>query len=344
MRHCLFCQEPLGEGVPEAPARGRQHAYDPHLGRLWEICSGCRRWNPVPMELRWETLDGWEEAVRDRGRIIVSTENLALVRVDRGEVVRVQHPPLPEWGGWRYGERLPAPRGRRGGFLRRLIGGLPPAPLEGYDPYGLSGPMGGVSGAGGPSQWLGSPFLETATHLTVAFAALPFAPECPSCLGPLPLNPWEFQEVTFRESSELSSGEGRPGRIGVEVHCALCGNQVLLSLRAARPALRLGLGIVDSGPRARREGEEAGLALARVGGSGALISGLGRMGAPLGELGLRERVAVGIALDDQAEAEALEAEWREAEEIAAIMDGELTEVEGFRAFRERILGQGESEF
>lgn len=345
MRHCVFCNERLGEGVPDAPAPGRRHAYDPHRGRLWEICPRCRRWNPVPMALRWETLEGWEAAVRDRGRPVLETEHLALVRVDDGEVVRVQDPPLPQWGGWRYGTRLPEIHRARRSLLGRLIGNLPSPPLEGYDPYGLSGPMGGVGGNAGPSQWLASPFLDRAMPLTMAFAAIPFAPRCPSCGVPLPLNPWEFQDVTFRESREVQSegeaegaGKGRGG-VGVEVRCAHCGDRVLLPLDRARPALRLGLGIVDSGEPAREVGEEAGIALARVGGGPMLLRGFGRTGAPLGELGLRERVALTMALDAEAEAEALEAEWREAEEISAIMDTELTEVEGFREFRARVLGE-----
>jgi hypothetical protein len=339
MRSCVFCQEPLGEGIPDAPVPGRRHAYDPHLGRLWEICPRCRRWTPVPMELRWETLEGWEAAVRDRGLPVLETENLALVRVDDGEVVRVQNPPLPQWGGWRYGTRLPDPAPVRRGFLARILATLPSPPLEGYDPYGMSGPMGGVSGRGGFSQWLASPFIERATPLTLAFGSVPFAPACPSCGVPLPLHPWEFQDVTFRISRE-GSREGGEGP-AVEARCAHCGDRVLVPLSGARPALRLGLGIIDSGPAARQVGEKAGISLAGVGGSRGLLEGLGRLGAPLGELGLRERVALAMALDAEAEAEALEAEWREAEEIAAIMDGELTDVAGFLEFRARVLGEGE---
>lgn len=331
---------------------GRRHAYDPQLGRLWEICGRCHRWNPVPMALRWETLEGWEGAVRDRGRTLLETEQLALLRVDDGEVVRVGRPPLPEWGGWRYGDRLPDPTRPRRGFLARIFGSLPTGPLEGYDPYGLTGPMGGVSGSGGPSQWLASPFIERASTLTLAFASIPFVPACPSCSVPLPLNPWEFQDVTFRFSSELEVGAGGSGSVGggagvgvgaavgVEVRCAHCGERVLLPLNLARPALRMGLGIVDAGNAARKVGENAGTGLAQVGGGPELLAGLGRMGAPLGELELTERVALGMALDGEAEAEALEQEWREAEEIAGIMDGELTHVEGFREFRERLLGGG----
>lgn len=337
MRHCVFCNEPLGEGIPDAPVSGRRHAYDPHHGRLWEICGRCRRWSPVPMELRWETLEGWERSVQDRGRVVMDSTHLALVRVDDGEVVRVGDPPLPDWGGWRYGDRLPDVQRRRPGLLRRLLGGLPDPPLEGYDPYGLTGPMGGVGGTGGPSQWLASPFLQRATPLTLAFASIPLAPECPSCGEPLPVNPWEFQDVSFQDASEGRGGD--PQGVALAARCARCGDRVLIPLTEGRPALRLGLGILDSDEEARQLGEEAGRGLAQVGGGPRLLTGLARIGAPLGELDRAERVAVAMALDAQAEAEALEAEWREAEEIAAIMDGELTRVEGFQEFRARVLGR-----
>ncbi len=331
MRHCAFCDTELGEGIPDAPTSGRRHAYDPKLGRLWEICPRCRRWNPVPLELRWETLEGWERAVRDRGRVRLESEHLALMEVDGGEVVRVGHPPFVEWGGWRYGDHLPELRLRRG-FLARILGSLPPAPLEGYDPYGLTGPMGGVGGSDGPSEWLASPFLEQATPLTMAFASVPFAPRCPSCGIPMPLNPWDFQRVTFRRTEAAGEEE-----TGIEAPCAYCGTLVVLPLVEARPALRMGLAILDSGPEARAVGAEAGRGLDRVGGARAFVEGLGRLGVPLGEIRRDERVALGIALDQAAEAEALEREWRESEEIIAVMDGELTEVEGFREFRARIL-------
>lgn len=290
------------------------------------------------MELRWETLEGWEAAVRDRGRTLVESDHLALIAVDDGQVVRVGVPPLPEWGGWRYGDRLPDRRRRRRGFFRRLLAGLPDPPLEGYDPYGLTGPIGGVGGTRSPSGWLASPFIHRATPLTMAFASVPLAPRCPSCEVPLPLNPWEFQEVTFRRSRDVAHAD--PLGVGVEACCARCGERVLVTLAQARAALRLGLGILDSDDEARRLGEAAGRGLAQVGGGPRLLAGLGRLGAPLGELDRPERVALAMALDAQAEAEALEEEWQEAEEIAAIMDGELTAVEGFQQFRARILGRG----
>jgi hypothetical protein len=294
------------------------------------------------MELRWETLEGWERAVRDRGTLVLEAGELSLVEVDDGQVVRVGEPPLTTWGGWRYGSRLPPPPAPRAGFLRRILGGLPPPPLEGYDPYGLSGPLGGVAGSQGPSHWLGSPFLDRAHPLTLVFASVPLVPSCPSCGVPMPLAPWDFHRLSFTDAapdrSDLHPAGDGELRAGLLATCGHCDTEVVVPVDQARPTLRIGLSVLDSGPEAREVGEEAGAALDRVGGTRMLLNGLARVGAPLGDLGRVERVALGIALDARAEADALVAEWREAEEITAIMDSDLTDVAGFLAFRERVLG------
>jgi len=354
LSHCLFCDEELagnrGAHLGEGSRSGKKvrQAYDPVLGRLWDICPRCERWNPIPLEERWEAMEAWEQRVRDSGVPVVQTDELALYRVDEDEVVRVGRPPLPEWGGWRYGTRLPR-WARKPSFFQRLMGTLPTPPLEGYDPYGLSGPLGGVGGTRGPSEWLASPFFERAQPLTLVFTAAPFAPECPSCGGPMLLHPWDFQKLTFRStggsarskagSLRAGRGAGSGERIGVEGDCARCGTTVVLNLRDARPGLRMGLAVLDAGSDARKVGEEAGRRLEEVGGRQLLLTGLGRLGAPLGDLGITERVALGIALDQDAEGEALEAEWREAEELISILDGELTRVPGYREFRMRVLGE-----
>jgi hypothetical protein len=352
VRHCLFCDTELGEGTPPAPVSGRAHAYDPGQGRLWEICPKCTRWNPVPLEFRWETLSGWEAAIRDRGTPRITGANLVLFAVDDGEVVRVGSPKMQEWGGWRYGVQLARTsplrahqpprtgslhslvqrlRVRVGGWLGGILAPLPPPPIEGYDPYGLGGSLGGVAGTRGPHRWIGSPFMHAAYPLTLAFTSVPLAPTCPSCGGPMALEPWDFAHVRFGGRIE--------GGPGVLAPCALCATEVQLSLGAARPALRLGLWVLDPPSSTRPLGESAGAALDGVGGSERFLDGLEHLGASFGELSLLERVSLSIALDHGAERDALEAEWREAEEIAAIMDGELSDVEGFQQFRQRVLGE-----
>ena len=332
MRHCVFCDEPLAEGPPDAPDPGHRLAYDPEKGRLWEICPRCSRWNPVPLEVRWEALEACEAAVHDRGRVRMESENLALLTVDQGELARVGRAPRAEFADWRYGLRLPPPA-TRGGILTRFLSKLPHPPAGGYDPYGLRG-MAGMGSDAEHGPRFASPFLSQAEPLTYAFTAVPLAPRCPSCGGPLALEPWEFQNVTFEASWDAEAGEGG---VAVRARCALCGDEVLVDPASARPALRLGMAVVTGDEGVRKAAANGALIVDRAGGAVPFLRGLAEERAPLGELGLKERMALRIALDEEAEREALEAEWRRAEEIAAAMEGDLTGQEGFRDFRRRVL-------
>jgi hypothetical protein len=95
-------------------------------------------------------------------------------------------------------------------------------------------------------------------------------------------------------------------------------------------------------PRTLRLASEGGArALESSGGSHGFLAALARRESALGEMSSEARAGLLIALDELAEAEALEAEWREAEELAAISDGELTQVPGFQEFRRRVLENGD---
>jgi hypothetical protein len=124
----------------------------------------------------------------------------------------------------------------------------------------------------------------------------------------------------------------------VAATCGVCRTEVAVPLWAARGALRLGLSIVNRRHRATPLVESAAEEVDRSRGPEGLVIGLARDDLTLGELDVPHRLALGIALDEQSEAELLEAEWREAEELAAIVDGELTDVDGFEEFRRRVLG------
>ena len=316
--HCLYCDQPLDERT--------RPAYDPWLGRLWRVCPHCRRWNVVPLEDRWERLESLERAARDRGRTVLRTEHLDLVDTGRQQLVRVGRAPRPELAGWRYGDVLPASE-RPGllAWLRRAILGMPTSPFGYGAGYGhLSADTDALQ-----AHWFASPFLDDAPTLTAAFLHVPLADRCPSCGGPLALAPWSFQGV------RLTDATGGPT---VAAACGLCGREVAVSLAAARGALRLGLSIVNRRLRDRELVADAAGALDRADGPEGLLVGLARSDLAVGELGPRQRLALGMALDEQSEAELLEAEWRDAEELAAIVDSELTEVPGFEEFRRRILG------
>ena len=193
--------------------------------------------------------------------------------------------------------------------------------MDGYQPYRLR-----LSHR--QESWTASPFLSSAVAITVVFTQLPFAPACPSCTRPMPLNPWDFQRVRL----VISGSAPR-----LQVSCALCRNEVLLEIGEGRPALRLGMSLVDSIQSIRECADRAAKEIDRAEGRDGYLHLLAREEAALGELGTLERVALAIVLDEAAEAEALEGEWRKAEEISAIMDGELTEIPGFQDFRRRVL-------
>jgi hypothetical protein len=276
------------------------------------------------MESRWETLEACEEAVGRLGKNIVSTPHLSLISVGDGELIRVGRPERPEFVGWRYGPTL----GRRPsspGFWARLLGRLPSPPVGGYDPYR------GFEGAVRSQPWLASPFIGSASILTYLFSQVPLVKSCPSCQQPLALNPWDFQAIEFLP------GLGLPELLA---SCALCHTEVPVSLSEARPTLRMGLGLVTPREAVVEAAEHAAQELDAMGGAPAFLNALASGRLVLGDLDLSRRAGLIISLDELAEAAALEAEWRLAEEMAAIMDGELTRIPGFEAFRRQVIDEG----
>ena len=93
-QRCLVCHTPFppNESLEHFPL-GNRVAYDPSKGRLWAVCKECKRWSLAPIEERWEALDELEKIVRDRARLLSQTENIALQRSGRLEIVRRKLPP-----------------------------------------------------------------------------------------------------------------------------------------------------------------------------------------------------------------------------------------------------------
>lgn len=316
---CVFCDHDLQD------PRTRP-AYDPWLGRLWRVCPSCRRWNVVPLEARWEAMEEHERTARDTGRAVLRTRHLDLLETADGQLIRVGRAPRPELAGWRYGDVLPQPRPPGIlGWLRRLVLGMPSSAFGYNAGYGV-----GFFEPTETGRWFTSPFLDDASTLTAAFLHVPLARACPACHRPLALEPWRFQALRF-----VSEG----GEAAVAATCALCATEVVVPASIARPALRLGLSIVNRRLVDRAAVEEAGRQLDQVEGPAGLLHRLAGSGPTVGEIPIPHRLALGMALDEQSEAELLEAEWREAEELAAIVDGPLTEVQGFDQFRRKVLGQ-----
>ena len=313
LSRCHFCGDPF-PAFPEGglPAGGRT-AFDAWLGRLWRICGSCGRWCAAPFAARWEAVEACERAARDAGRVRLETTHLTLLQVGRSELVRVGRAPRPEFAGWRYGDRLPErrPEGLWSRIVARLVA-LPPAPAGGVDYHGQP--------RGTPGTWVGAAFVEEAGALEFVFRHVPLAPSCPACHLPLPMLPSAFGHLRL-----LALG----GTAGLVVDCPRCSREVELSLLQARPALRLGLAVVTRDLRRLAPAEAAGTRVERAGGRDAFVHALAAEEVALGELEPTEQLGLALALDEAAEAEVLEREWREAEELAALTDGELTLVPDF---------------
>jgi hypothetical protein len=104
---CIFCSGSLRRNeVVEVFTVGRRLAFDPARGRLWVLCPGCRQWNLSPLEERWEALESLERISRDN-RARYSTGEISLIRHPEGlDLVRIGRPQLPEYAAWRYGPEL----------------------------------------------------------------------------------------------------------------------------------------------------------------------------------------------------------------------------------------------
>src|SRR3989454_626366 len=105
---CAFCNGKFdGDGAPSALGVGRRLAFDEWRGRLWGICPTCARWKLTPLDDRLERVDALARTAR-AGHLVASTDEVALLRWQRYDLVRVGKPPRVELAPWRYGERLRA--------------------------------------------------------------------------------------------------------------------------------------------------------------------------------------------------------------------------------------------
>ncbi|HEU0079754.1 MAG TPA: hypothetical protein VFQ76_18995 [Longimicrobiaceae bacterium] len=106
-RTCIFCSADLGsnQSIEEFPV-GRGIAFDAARGRLWAVCPRCARWNLAPIEERWEAVEDAEKRFRD-ARLRAQSENVGLARLADGtRLLRIGRALPGELAAWRYGEQL----------------------------------------------------------------------------------------------------------------------------------------------------------------------------------------------------------------------------------------------
>jgi hypothetical protein len=106
-RHCIFCSSDLGanDAIEQFPV-GRSLAFDGEKGRLWAVCGRCARWNLAPLDERWEAIETAERLFRD-SRLRTQSENIGLAKLADGtRLIRVGQALAGELAAWRYGGRL----------------------------------------------------------------------------------------------------------------------------------------------------------------------------------------------------------------------------------------------
>jgi hypothetical protein len=338
---CLVCAAPFeaNEQLAHLP-HGNRLAFDPGRGRLWVVCRACRRWSLTPIEDRWEALEELERHTRDRARLLSQTDNIALLRSGPLEIVRVGKAHLTEEAWWRYGRELAS---RRQNWNKLGVAGTVAAGavlLGGWATGGMT--LFGawlVMGHGsetvrdgarwlrfGSSAWLGDEACEQCGH--------------------------RFRTVPYRERSALGLlPTEEPGKVEVAVRCPRCGayrdGGLRLRGEQADRTLRRVLAYHHFAGASERRVVSAARLIQEAGTPQDLTRIVVKDGRRLGDLQRTGGIALEIAVNEATEQRLLEldlgeleAHWRREEELASIVDGELTPLPMLETLRRRVTGGG----
>jgi hypothetical protein len=336
-KRCLVCETPFppNDQLEHFPT-GDRIAFDPGRGRLWAICRPCRRWSLAPIEDRWEALEEIEKIARDKGRLLSQTDNIALLRAGPIELVRVGRAGLTEEAWWRYGRELTARRDR----YRKLsmVGsvGVGAALLGGMAAGGFA-VVGGwwLFGSGGRALASGERWLR------FGGTAWRGRESCAACGH-------DFRAVRFHERNSLYVMPGAgDGPVDLVYRCPECGNHqeggLRLTGREGERVLRRVLAHRHHEGASEGEVRSATRLIEEAGSAQKLARIVVRDGRRLGDIQRTGALGLEIAANEHAEQRLLELEladleaaWEQEEELAAIMDGELTTVPLIEQLRRKV--------
>jgi hypothetical protein len=330
---CLYCHSSLGKNdiVEEFPV-GRRIAFDSERGRLWVVCKKCHNWNLSPIESRYEAVEACERIYRNT-RVRVSTENIGLATLGEGlDLVRVGKPLLPEFAAWRYGARIKHRRWRAAGVSA------------------VGGAAAGVAMIGGTAVLAAAVAAVGLAVIPISFSSIAWLHEA-----------YTYDRVLMRVHDEQGVQRSLKMRHLARLEVAMANNDNGWRFRVAHESGMLEL----EGAEATRIAGHVLAHVNKSGGSAAQLNDAAKritaLGDPkrfirhtselreirrysrsifwnddVGVLGLTqtERLALEIAVHEDAERQmirtelvALEAAWRDAEEIASISDTMLLRVQ-----------------
>jgi hypothetical protein len=339
-KRCIVCHTPFPDNESLEHFRlGTRIAYDPSRGRLWAVCKDCKRWSLAPIEERWEALEELEKLVRDRSRLLSQTDNISLLRAEGLEIVRVGRANLAEQSWWRYGKELTK---RRQKFKTLSTAGA----------IGAGAAIWGGMATGGMSfiaAWLlwdnlPNKIPDAARWLRFGGDAWRGRTKCAKC-------GYTFRRVAYRRRGNLIllQPDGSTPT-GVSYRCPRCGDfrEGGLQLRGpeAEHTIRRVLAYHHFDGADDRTVSSATRLIQEAGTPQDLSRILLKDGKRLGSLGRTGGIALEIAANESSEQRLLELElaeleahWRTEEELAAIIDGELTPLPLLEALRRKVTGQ-----
>lgn len=313
---CAFCNAAFdGDGGPSGLGVGRRIAFDEWKGRLWVVCPRCGRWNLTPFDDRLERIEAVARAA-SQGRVAASTLQVSLIRWERYDFVRVGKPPRIELATWRYGERL---RNRQRERMKVVV------PLT-VAAIGLGIAANVAAGGGfGVIVWnvhriVDRIYVGLVGRRRVTLTEPPICAHCGSVMV-LRAKHVQYARVVPDRHADMA----------VLLSCPNCRQEAAqLTGQDAVQVLRQGLTFLNLDRGGRRRAEDAAREVDHVGGADHLVRDIARRELTLRSLRPERGLAFEMAIDERAEVEELERQWKEAEEIADIADGTLgtsTEVE-----------------
>jgi hypothetical protein len=335
LRTCLFCHAPFpaNDALETLPV-GKRIAFDPARGRLWLVCTTCQRWTLAPMDDRWEALEELDRATTDRARLLRQTENIALLQLGEITLVRVGRANRAEEAWWRFGQVFERRRKNYRALTYVGVGAVGAA--------WLGGMMGGVGVFGG--WWMirgvAKRFPDLGRRVRFGRFAWQGEARCPDCGSTLRRLPYRS-----REHIQLSTVDG-----GVEVgyRCLNCWRKpesrgFTLRGAAADSAMRRVLAYHHFSGATESEVRDATSQIESRGSAEAFTRATIAHGLRLGNLHHTGSIALEIAFNEdverrllEMEVQDLEARWREEEELAAIVDGELTPMSLLQSVARRL--------
>jgi hypothetical protein len=318
---CLSCHLvfPANSTLEHLP-RGQRFAFDPEQGRLWAICPACLRWTLAPIEERWHAVEELER-LSSNARVLSTTSNIARLRSGDLELVRVGNAARQEEAWWRYGRELVG-RYRQQAWWAAAAGIAVGAAF-------LTGVGGGLAALSmGAAYPLGQRLRRNSRFGSIAWRG---SARCETCYTVL-------DAVPFRVTDMLMAVPGAEHALELRVRCDRCrdtsedAGHRLAGVNAEHLLRRVLAYRHYRGASARRVADATHL-IDNIGSAADVVRQLAKKRIPLRAVPETYSYALEMAVNDETErvllqldAADVEARWREEEIIAAISDGELTEL------------------